>query len=374
MTIDEYWYWFCTIPGFGARKLQAILEYFGSPAEAFKASPEQIGSISPVRKGDIAAWRESIQKVDSACRQYHLLQQKNIQFITKADKSYPKRLLQMYDPPVGLFYRGSLPADEAPSAGIIGARACSPYGRETAYQLGKELAEQGIQVISGMALGIDGAGQQGAIDGGGHTFGVLGSGIDVCYPRENIELYCRIPKSGGLISEYCPGQPGLPRLFPIRNRIISALSDCIIVVEAREKSGTLITVDQALEQGKDVFAVPGRMGDPLSVGCNRLVQNGAAILTGIQDIYTYFHIEGASEYKQRKKKKKTLANDEKIIYSCLGLEPKQLEEILSETGLSVKQAMVALLQLELGRYISQPQKNYYSRRQNIQIGESSVSD
>lgn len=363
MTIDEYWYWFCTIPGFGARKLQAILEYFGSPAEAFQASPEQLCRIASVRKKDIEAWTESIQKVDSACRQYHLLQQKNIQFITKADRAYPKRLLQIYDPPVGLFYRGSLPADESPSVGIIGARACSPYGRDMAYQLGKELAERGIQVISGMALGIDGAGQRGAIDGGGATFGVLGSGIDVCYPRENIELYCQIPKSGGLLSEYCPGQQGLPWLFPVRNRIISALSDCIIVVEAREKSGTLITVDQALEQGKDVFAVPGRIGDSLSVGCNRLIQNGAAILTGIQDIYAYFHIEGASGREQRKKKKKTLANEEKIIYSCLGLEPKQLEEILSETGLSVNQAMLALLQLELGGYISQPQKNYYCHRQ-----------
>ncbi len=362
MTNDEYWYWFCTIPGFGARKLQAILEYFDSPAAAFHATAEELGRIASLRKKDMEAWRESVQNVDSACRQYHLLQQKNIQFITKADADYPKRLLEIYDPPMGLFYRGSLPSDEQPSVGIIGARACSPYGREVAYQLGKELAEQGIQIISGMALGIDGAGQRGAIEGKGSTFGVLGSGIDVCYPKENIELYCQIPNSGGLLSEYCPGQQGQSWHFPVRNRIISALSDCIIVVEAREKSGTLITVDQALEQGKDVFAVPGRMGDSLSAGCNRLIQNGAGILTGIQDIYAYFHMEGTLGRKE-KKKKKTLANEEKIIYSCLRLEPKQLEEILSETGLSVNQGMWALLQLELGGYISQPQKNYYCRRQ-----------
>lgn len=362
MTNDEYWYWFCTIPGFGARKLQAILEYFGSPADAFRADAQLIGQISPVRKKDVEAWKESVRNVDFACRQYHLLKQKHIQFITKVHSGYPKRLLQIYDPPMGLFYRGSLPADEKPAVAIIGARSCTPYGRETAYLLGKELGSRGIQIVSGMALGIDGAGQRGAIAGDGMTFGILGSGVDVCYPKENIELYCQIPAHGGLISEYCPGQKGLPQLFPVRNRIIAALSDCIIVVEAREKSGTLITVDQALEQGKDVFAVPGRLGDPLSAGCNRLIQNGAAILTDIQDIYAYLHMETVLEEAKEKKKKKTLANDEKIIYSCLRLEPKQLEEILSETGLSVNQAMWGLMQLELKGYISQPQKNYYSRR------------
>lgn len=359
MTNDEYWYWFCTIPGFGARKLKSILEYFGSPKEAYRAAPEELRQFHAVREKDIAAWMVSIEKIDSVCRQYHLLQQKNIKFITKEDQEYPKRLLEIYDPPMGLFFRGRLPGDEAPSVSIIGARSCSSYGREIAYQLGRSLAGAGIQIISGMALGIDGAGQWGAIEGGGTTYGVLGSGVDICYPKENIELYCQIPCHGGLISEYPPGQKGLPQMFPIRNRIISGLSDCIIVVEAREKSGTLITVDQGLEQGRDVFAVPGRIGDTLSVGCNQLIKNGAGILTGADDIYEYFHMEGICGSKLRKKKKKTLANEEKIIYSCLGLEPKHLEWILSETGLSVNRVMSVLLQLELKGYISQPRKNYY---------------
>ncbi len=361
MTKEEYWYWFCTIPGFGAAKLQTILAWCGSPKEAFCLSPELLAKFPKVRAKDVTAWQKSISEIDLICRQYHQLEKQNIQFITKEQAGYPGRLLQMYDAPMGLFYRGSLPLDDVPSVAIIGARGCTSYGRETARVLGKQLAQAGIQIISGMALGIDGAGQRGAIEGGGQTFGVLGSGVDICYPKENFELYCQIPDHGGLISEYPPGQKGLSQLFPVRNRIIAGLSDCIIVVEARKKSGTLITVDQALDQGKDIFAVPGRIEDPLSVGCNELIRNGAGILTGLEEILNFFHMDVPEEGHGNKKSIKPLANEEKIIYSCLSFQEKHIEEILGETGLTVSQAMIALLQLELKNYIYQPQKNYYAR-------------
>lgn len=361
MTREEYWYWFCTIPGFTARKLQNILTYYGSPQEAFRMPEELLRQFPNVREEDTAAWKNSIAEIDSVCREYHELAERGIHFITKEQSGYPQRLLQIYDAPMGLFFRGRLPADHRPSVSIIGARGCTSYGREIAHALGKELAACGVQIVSGMAVGIDGAGQRGALEGGGDSYAVLGSGIDVCYPRENYDLYHDLPEKGGVISEYHPKMAGLPHLFPMRNRIISALSDCIIVVEARRKSGTLITVDQGLEQGKDIFAVPGRIGDPLSEGCNELIRNGAGIVTSTEDILRFLHIESKKLKKITHSSKKALVNEEKIIYSCLGFREKHIEEILGECGMPVSQTAAILLQLELKGWITQPQKNYYRK-------------
>ena len=196
-------------------------------------------------------------------------------------KGYPDKLTHIADPPSALFVKGRLPKETALSVAVVGARNCSPYGREAAAELGRRLAKSGIQVVSGMAVGIDGISQTGALRAGGAAFGVLGSGADVCYPRENMDLYqrlCRGENGSGVISEYAPGTEPAPWKFPVRNRIISALSDVLVVVEAKERSGTFITVSTALEQGKDVYAFPGRMGDRLSYGCNRLIAQGAGIL------------------------------------------------------------------------------------------------
>lgn len=191
--------------------------------------------------------------------------------------NYPNNLYNIVDPPSILFYKGRLPDDNKPSVAMIGARQCSIYGKQVAETFAKGFASEDIQVISGLARGIDGISQQTAVDYDGSTFGVLGCGVNVVYPPENKELFEEVIKKGGLISEFEFDEPPIRQYFPSRNRIISGLSDAVVVVEARKKSGTLITVSQALEQGRDVFAVPGRITDGLSDGCNYLLANGAGI-------------------------------------------------------------------------------------------------
>lgn len=203
--------------------------------------------------------------------------------ILLTDREYPSRLLEIPQAPKQLYVRGKLPEEGVPSVAVIGARDCSYYGQEVAKRLGRLFGENGIQVISGMARGIDGIGQQAALQAGGSSFAVLGCGADICYPRQNQDLYDRLCKQGGVISEYEWGTPPRAGYFPPRNRIVSGLADAVIVVEARKKSGTLITVDMALEQGKEVYAVPGRLVDDLSSGCNYLIKNGAGILLDMEE-------------------------------------------------------------------------------------------
>lgn len=200
-----------------------------------------------------------------------------IRILRRQDREYPERLREIPDPPEELYVLGGVPAEQIPAVAVIGARDCSEYGKYVASGLGALLGRNGIQVISGMARGIDGIGQEAALDAGGSSFAVLGSGVDICYPAGNRKLYEKLKLKGGILSEYPPGTPARPGHFPPRNRIVSGLSDAVVVVEAREKSGTLITVDMALEQGREVFVVPGRVTDPLSVGCNRLLKLGAGL-------------------------------------------------------------------------------------------------
>ena len=201
-----------------------------------------------------------------------------IKVLRQRDGEYPKRLREIPNPPKELYVLGRVPEEQIPTVAIIGARDCSEYGKYVASCLGAALGRNGIQVVSGMARGIDGIGQEAALDSGGSSFAVLGCGVDICNPAGNRRLYEKLRTGGGILSEYPPGTPPLPRHFPPRNRIVSGLSDAVVVVEAREKSGTLITVDMALEQGREVYVVPGRVTDPLSRGCNRLLKLGAGLL------------------------------------------------------------------------------------------------
>ena len=206
------------------------------------------------------------------------------------EESFPDRLRTIPDPPFGLYWRGELPesGSTGPCAAVIGARLASGYGRAQARRFGRGLAQRGITVISGMARGIDGIAQSAALEAGGKSYAVLGCGVDLCYPEENRRLYELLLQRGGLVSEYPPGTPPDARNFPQRNRIISGLSDLVLVIEARRRSGTLITVDMALEQGREVFAVPGRVSDALSDGCNCLIRQGAGAATCPKDIAEFF--------------------------------------------------------------------------------------
>lgn len=210
-------------------------------------------------------------------------------YIRRTDEEFPEKLRQIKNPPEGIYVRGQLPAEDKPTVAIIGARRCSTYGREMAEWFAGELAAAGVQVVSGMAAGVDGIAQRASLRAGGRSFGVLGCGTDICYPTDNRDLYETLQKCGGILSEYAPGTPPDAFHFPMRNRIISGISDAVLVVEAKERSGTLITVDFALEQGREVFVLPGRITDSLSAGCNRLLRQGAGIALSPKDILEEMH-------------------------------------------------------------------------------------
>ena len=251
-----------------------------------------------------------------------------------SSRAYPDKLTHIAQPPYAIFCKGAMP-DARKSVGIVGARMCSEYGRSIATKLGKLLADKDVQVISGMALGIDSASHAGALQGKGSTFAVLGCGCDVCYPKNARNLYENIQSSGGgILSEYPPGTKPMPYRFPERNRIISALSDCLVVVEAKKKSGSLITVNFALEQGKTVYALPGRLGDTLSEGCNNLIFEGAGIANSVDIILDELQISEKLKTDLEAKSNFRLASREEMVYSCLDLRPKYLEEIFLQVELN----------------------------------------
>lgn len=277
------------------------------------------------------------------------------------DKKYPEQLRQIAKPPKEIYVKGKLPVNNRPVVAIVGARNATPYGRKMAYDFAKILSVHGVQVISGFARGIDTAGHEGALAAGYETFAVLGNGVDICYPRENRKLYAQITKHGGFISEFLPGTSPQPRFFPMRNRIISALADVVLVVEAREKSGALITADYALEQGKDVYAVPGRVGDELSVGCNQLIAQGAGIAFSPEEILKDLAIEERKTQTFHKKNQISLVKDEEIVYSCIRLQPMHVEELMKETNMELTELVSVLLNLEMKNLIQEITKNYFVR-------------
>ena len=261
--------------------------------------------------------------------------EKQIRHIKKGSREYPRRLKELPHMPEELFCLGELPRDDVPTVAVVGARRCSAYGRIQAFSFARELSLAGIQVISGLALGIDAEGHKGALQGNAPTFAVLGSGVEACYPVSNRSLYQRIlRKGGGILSEYPPGTPALPHHFPVRNRIISALSDVVLIVEAKEKSGSLITANYAIDYGKTVYAVPGAVNDPLSKGCHKLIYDGAGIAYSVEVLLAEWGLEKTKENTNTEKNEIGLERDFKLVYSCLDLRPKNPDDIIEETGLS----------------------------------------
>jgi DNA processing protein len=319
---------------------------------------------------------------DKIKRDYAGLADKGIRFIHIRDGRYPEKLKKIYDPPFALYVKGRFPKEERftweeglPWEGpkclaVVGSRECSGYGAGMTGYLAGAVAREGIGIISGLARGIDTHAHEGALSVGGKTYAVLGCGADICYPRENFNLYMAISEDGGIISEYAPGVKPISCNFPMRNRIISGLSDGILVVEAGKKSGALITVDMGLDQGKDIYAVPGRVGDRLSEGCNNLIKSGAKLVSSPDDILE----ELLNNYKKNDAKCNNndfalctinnymLETQGKIVYACLGFEPVHLGEISAKTGLPLEVCMEQLLLLELNGLIVQKTKNYYSLR------------
>ncbi|HZR93807.1 MAG TPA: DNA-processing protein DprA [Gaiellaceae bacterium] len=221
------------------------------------------------------------------------LARRGLRWLPRSSPAFPRRLAAIFDPPPGLFLRGSAAVEllERPSVAIVGARACSPYGAQVAHMLGRELAAAGLVVVSGLARGVDGHAHRGALESGGITVAVLGCGIDRDYPAVHAELARRVCERGLVVSEYPPGVEPAPWRFPARNRIVAGLVQAVVVVEARERSGALITADLALEEGREVFAVPGEISSSLSAGSNRLLRSGAAALTAPEDVLELFGLD-----------------------------------------------------------------------------------
>ena len=359
-TDEMYYYWLHNVPGIGRITYQAILDYM-LPKELY------VCDLSKTMHFLSHKQRDSIQESRRSWnlrKEWDKLQSRGIGVLGLGEKNYPRKLSQIPDPPPILYYKGRCDILDKPSVAVIGARACSNYGNLAARELGRELANMGIVVVSGMARGIDSICQRACLEAGGESIGVLGSGVEVCYPPENKKLFENLQQQGCLVSENLPDTPPNAGLFPLRNRIISGLADVIVVIESREKSGTLITVDMALEQGKEVYALPGRITDPISCGCNKLIKQGAGIILSpgefIEEICPLLQIK----YRQQNKEVKDILNqEEKMVAECLGGSMKTMEEIYQGIKekypeITINKVMEIVLELQIKNVLKE-KSGYY---------------
>jgi len=380
----EILYFLQTTNGIGGITTNRLWEYFGDWNALFEATEKELQPL--LRPSQLRTFLRERDKRNPT-EELKQLEKKGILYYSKEDEKYPSRLRCIADTPNGVFVRGKLPEENGLAVAIVGTRRHSYYGEKQTKQFGKLIAERGIPIISGMARGIDGIAHKAAIEYGGDTFAVLGCGVDICYPEEHKCLAEKIMMHGGIISEYPPGTMPAPGLFPRRNRIISALSDVLLVMEAREKSGTLITVDMALEQGKEIRVLPGRVDDALSNGCNRLIAQGAGILLGInefeKELDEWCKKYGGDNVKQKedsfaregrtkgmseqKRGGKGMSLIEKSVAASLDYQPLSLTSIYermdmeSRTRYTIQQVSIALMDLCMRNIAKQTGANYYIR-------------
>ena len=357
----KYQYWLSNIPGVGCKTIHRLLGQAGSAEEIYFLKKEQLEKLAGLSDRQVLAITE--RKMDWDLEEkYAKLGENGTTFLSYEMDSYPDQLRNIVDAPYSLYVKGKLPDFSKKRVAIVGARMCSDYGKTMAERIAEKLACCGAEVISGMARGIDAYGHIGALKAGGDTFAVLGCGVNVCYPRTNQKLYESILAQGGIISEYPPDTEPIAQLFPARNRIISALSDVVVVVEAKERSGSLITADFALEQGKDIYAVPGRSTDALSQGCNNLIRQGAGILNSVEDFAKDLELCMKVDAVQENFNKLLLEKDESLVYACLSLRPKSMEDLLKKTGFPMPQLADILQRLIQKDFITESFKNYYIRK------------
>jgi len=361
------------IPGIGSAKLRRLLETFGDAAAVLRASAqelERVGGVSPRLAQRIA---EVCRNTQGLAHEVAAADRAGARIVTLVDAEYPEPLKTIADPPLALYVRGTLVEHDHIAVAVVGARHASPYGIQCAERLGRELALHGLAVVSGLARGIDSAAHRGALDGHGPTLAVLGGGLLRLYPPEHEALAKQIAECGALISEYPMDTVPLPENFPRRNRIISGLSQGVVVVEAGRRSGALITVDCALEQGREVFAMPGPVTSATSQGTHELLKQGARVVTGVEDIleelgisYTPASVRGAgfgAEPSGMSDVAVSLPEPERRVLACVGNErPSLLDAIAVQSGLEVGAVSALLVQLELKRLIQQLPGKQFVRR------------
>ena len=389
----KYWVWVSSVGGVGSVTAARLIEHFGSPEKVFFADPEECRHVKGVRQADIAHLRR--KSTEEAGRIIDSCADIGCRVLTLQDAEYPDMLRNTYDPPIVLYVRGTLPLiDEKPAVAVVGTRDCTPYGLSTAGDVGYRLARRGLIVVTGLARGVDTAAAKGALKGGGRVVGIIGSGQDVVYPPENKELFDEVVRNGAIISEYPPGTQALPSHFPARNRIISGLSLGVAVLEAPKKSGALITAARALEQGRDVFAMPGNVDSKSCLGSNLLLREGAIPILSGDDIASEYEEmfpdailpdekmipAGAKstemtgeklsirvvdrrdsgkkeidnkqqvEYIDLDKVLSGLSGDEKAVAKTIGHSALHVDEIVLNAGLKAAQVQTALTMLEIKGY------------------------
>lgn len=365
MEKDMYWFWLKEAPGISRSVKLQMVDYFSSPKEIYYASEEDLKQFF-YRPQFLQNFIRS-RKDSTVMENYNRLMIRGVRFVHMESEEYPESLMNILDPPLALYLKGKIPQKDVKSIAIIGARDCTRYGSEMARFFGRELGKAGIQIISGLARGIDGMAHEGALEANAYTMGVLGCGIDVVYPQENYHLFMQMEQKGGIISESGLGIKPYAGLFPQRNRLISGLADGILVVEAMEKSGTFITVDQGLEQGKEIFALPGRNIDVKSRGCNNLIKMGAHLVTEVSDILELLCADNTDAMKiseltdaDRFVQKNLLAPNEKMVYSCLRVEPQYLDEIIGKARIAPQEVCMALNHLIMMGGVVESSRNYYA--------------
>jgi DNA processing protein len=375
----KYWVALKWVEGVGNVGFKALLEAFGTPQKVFEAPLSMIKAVPGI--GDKTArqikafkdWKKVEKELECADRT-------GVSIVTSQDPLYPSQLLSTYDYPAFLYVKGHLKEDDV-NVAVVGSRTASTYGKFTTERLCRELVLRGITVISGLARGIDSAAHRGALSGKGRTIAVLGCGLDVVYPPENEKLFTEISLQGALISEFPFGTPPNAPNFPTRNRIISGISLGVVVVEASEKSGSLITARLALEQGREVFAVPGSIDSSGSRGTNKLIKQGAKLIENVEDILEEILpqvtrapkvVKPDQRQKQPADQQKILTSSpdlvlketEKTVWQVLSQKPVHIDQIITSTGLTAHEVLVILLNLELQGLIEQKPGKTYMRKES----------
>jgi len=381
----KYWIWLAELPGLRSQTQLALLEHFGDPENIYCADAGEILLVENMtREQAVVLENKSLsnaEKILGECRRLRL------RVLTLQDADYPDRLRNIYDPPCVLYVRGHMPAvDEEVAVAVVGTRDATPYGVQCADKIAGQLAAGGAVVVSGLARGIDSVAIRGALRSGGVTVGVLGCGVDVIYPPENRYLYEDVAAAGALISEYPPGTEAKGKHFPVRNRIISGLCAATLVVEAPKDSGALITADRAIEQSRDLYAVPGPIDAKESVGCNRLIRQGAGLVTcgwdilqdyqarfpgklrceeGRPQLAEYQKSESAEPVKKLprtldiRKEGAALSDDQLLILRALTDEPVLVDDLIDLVQIPARRVLSALTMLEMDEYVLQhPGKRY----------------
>lgn len=356
----RYWYWINNIDDVGNAKIRDLMDFFENPEEIANATEEELKQCQKLSEKDIINLLDK-EYIKKAFEDYERISEKGIQMVFPDEKEYPESLSEIYDKPFVLYYKGQLPKNKSGRIAIVGSRKCTPYGEGMAEEISRELVRAGAEIISGLALGIDAKAHSGALMAGGRTYGILAGDVNKCYPMQNYNLYMDMIGQGGVISEFCEGKPTKPGMFPIRNRIISGLCEAVIIVEAGARSGSLITADFALQQNREIYAVPGRMSDRMSVGCNEIIDAGARIITSVPMLIKALGLE-KNNTQNESAINMGLAPTEKMLYSLLlDFTPKSLESLATDTKLTVNEVFTGLLTLEMRGLVREISKNFYVR-------------